>query len=427
MKKVLGFFLSIAMASGFSLTGCKQEGNGTSMLYALLALAGPGSTTYRGVTPEGDFVEMIINRAGKTVTLSNYTTGETGLGPYAYAGLDPSTEGGGFTIINRAAIGTGDALPDNGYILFTEAPGEIAVTGVFYEDGSPYLGPVFGMAVDNGPKSQYYSETYNLLHIIEDDDGMGHPDGIFGFAAFDRAGSTPLDGQLWGVAYSLRHDDGYPLGDGNFGVSSLEKDAVTGAWVDWDAPPADPPSNADWDDAVALLGNHDKIVEFLFGANTGLGGGGIAIPQTESGAFNASKYPGTYATITYTYDCSTETMDVPEPYRAEIAADAQIQIFDFNGNPLFSATLEPWDEDSINYFYTTSGISASSDPGIRPASECRGMFLASESGVTLIVILDPDGRYAGFYLVNYNSSETIPGDDFIAFGLAIKDGGYVNP
>ena len=348
--------VAVALCATVMLSGgCKKSED--TMALMLAAMSGP--EVYAGSSPEGDFIEVTIDRSQKKIDYMNYTTSEN-LADMDYTWLDPADAGsdpnpGGFSIFYRIDLPV-PPYDAGDYVMFAEIPGEAVVITVFDEFDEMKEPPTFAFKRKNVAQSQYYKKAFNWLHVTVDDEA-GKPDVMCGFVASDSAGTPTPNGRLYGAEYSIQDSTTSDINPEELGIGDLEKDPLSGAFVWWTAEPHA------WDDSIVMIGNPASAAQLIYGVNQG-GGGAFTVPQAAAKEFHTD-YAGTYAVLLYQFD-KGETEESVATATAVITTSGNIRVFEIgtdttnDANLIFDeATLTPiedYDTGSLIGFLNGSSL-----------------------------------------------------------------------
>lgn len=433
MTRNVIIFVTALCAAVLISGGCKKSDDSMALLGAL-----GGPEVYAGSNPDGNFIEISIDRKNQTVDYTDFTAPVNNLTDLAYVWLDPgvTTSAGGFTILYRAELPAPFSAGD--HVLFAEIPG-VAVTVAILNGADEMLEPpMFAFKRKDVTQRQYYEKAFNWLHVTVDDEG-GKPDVMCGFVASDSSGTPTPNGRLYGAEYSIQDNATTNLNDPPvMAVGNLEKDAESGAFVAWLGAPLD------WADAIVMIGDPASAAQIIFGANQG-GGGAFTVPQASTKDFQ-SAYAGTYAAIEYQFDKGTG-LEAAGPATVVVTATGHIKVFGFGADTTNDANLifneaalmsvEEYGAGALIIGLNTTSLLndatvGASYAGIAEAFRCHGAFIAPTQNVlygedaTIVVLFDPEGRFAGFHI--FDCDELVAGtDDILSFGLAIKDNNFINP
>ncbi len=440
--KVTNVFMYLVLvtiiAQTIIYTGCEQtDPNKPDPVVAI----------YGGSDPSGHFIEVKIDRTNSTVTKIDHSTSET-FGPYPF-GIDQGYKNTtGISIVYNAIIDPSATEGQPKYVRFVEFKDTALLFVLFDVNEKPLGNPNYAVIKEKVDKSTFYDKAYNWMRFIVDDESVDDEsvdhDMNTGFAAFDNASG---EGLLYGAAYSQRAEHEKWAGYTN-GINDINE----GDFVKVDSFLYDPLSHSTyfyadsdiWDNRVSFAGNENGTNIVNFGADQG-GGSGLFIPQNYGIKEWNADWNGVYYSVLYNYttdSTNSVTNSSIQPIKIKIYSESDnffVEGYDDNestqtATPLFGPLMIiPTNDLSsdnspggiakiVTQFATISNNNTASSNIVKSANNCYGSFvLPEESGITTI-IMDPDGRFAGFtgFTIQENSVD-------YRFGFCIKDENYVDP
>jgi hypothetical protein len=430
LKKIILCLIGAGMLTGalFLLLSCSGTGDGEA-----------GLPSYGGTDPKGDYIVVMIDRENSKAMNINYTAGETESSQtwLSYTSVAADSEfARGFSIVNSIDIGGGNT------VLFAEYP-EAALVYMLLDGGEAVGNPVFLVYRDTADKSSFYARAYNWVKFFIDPLGMGS-DMSCGFAAFDTSGDEA--GKMYGASYSKKldfeNDEMYPDGlsnineGGDAGIDALTWNAESNSFCIWN-------NGVDnWDDAVTVTGTASGALILDWGPDAG-GGGALAVPQTSAVDNLSTFWPtveGTYLTMTYGY---TDGVGADTgPVKVVVHSDGSLDVYDYSDRtdtgtsffeePLALTRIENVTDGPVTdvaiweSFAIEAGNGVASSPVVQNAHKCQGAFIVQyivpeESELLIMMAFDPTGRFFGFTMFEWISSEERLA---VRFGLGVKDSDY---
>ena len=393
---------------------------------------------YGGSDPKGDYVAVSIDKTNKTVTHYNYSKSPTEVnGPFSYTKETDFCNDTGFSIIYKAVINADATGDEPAYVLFAEFEGAAVIYVLFNSSGETLERPQYAISRQQMSKNNVYETAFNWMKFKIDPNSDTSTDMECGFAAWDAQSNS---GRLYGASYSNRAEkEGWCTNGinninegGDVSVDGFTYDSSTVSnYVDF--------GGTGPDYRLTMVGTPSGATILDFGIKMG-GGSGLAIPQSDTEAWN-SAYNGTFFIMLYEYDSSTGEHDV-KPIKCVLSGTTTgyLEVFDSTHDtsvtgdpPMTEGALTPIEDLSaadspggaekiIEQFAATSDNASANSNIVKDAHECHGGFLFQEPNGVTFIMCNPDGKFGGFIGFTDHGSSNYS----YRFGFTIKDENYSN-